>query len=222
LHRGRFRQFLNVTVPSLGVTRGQWPSPRPDSQSELHGVRAFRNDDSPRWIHWPTSARSGELMVREFEDSPVDNLILILDAWRPHTPAGSRDAWDARMDLALEDAISLTATICWEWCRRTGDHLTLGLAGGHTEVTAGITSRARGLAFLESLATEQGDPAPDSVALLDRLSEMRLPKSAVVLISTRSDSFADALAAMLHRPVTLIDVSQGVRHDFYEKPAHAS
>jgi uncharacterized protein (DUF58 family) len=219
LHRGRFRQFLNVTVPSLGVTRGQWPSPRPDSQSELHGVRAFRNGDSPRRIHWPTSARSGELMVREFEDAPVDNLILILDAWRPQAPAGSRAAEAAR---TLEDAISLTATICWEWCRRTGDHLTLGLAGAHAEVTSGMTSRARGLAFLESLAIEQGDAAPDSVALLDRLSEMRLPKSAVVLISTRPGSFADALAATLHRPVTLIDVSQMVPHDFYEKPAHAS
>jgi uncharacterized protein (DUF58 family) len=219
LHRGRFRQFLNVTVPSLGVTHGQWPSPRPDSQSEFHGVRAFRNGDSPRWIHWPTSARSGELMVREFEDAPVDNLILILDAWRPRAPAGSRATESARV---LEEAISLTATICWEWCRRTGDHLTLGLAGAHTEVSGGATSRTRGLAFLERLAIEQGDPAPDSVALLDRLSEMRLPKSAVVLISTRPDSFTDALAATLHRPVTLIDVSQGIRHDFYEEPARAS
>ena len=78
------------------------------------------------------------------------------------------------------------------------------------------------MAFLESLATEQGDSAPDSVALLDRLSEMRLPKSAVVLVSTRADSFADALAAALRRPVTLIDVSQGIPHDFYEKPGHAS
>jgi uncharacterized protein (DUF58 family) len=222
LHRGRFRQFLNVTAPSLGVARGQWPSPRPDSQSELHGVRAFRNGDSPRWIHWPTSARSGELMVREFEDAPVDNLILILDAWRPHAPAGSRAAAGARVDRVLEDAISLTATICWEWCRRTGDHLTLGLAGAHIEVSGGMTNRTRGLAFLEHLAIEQGDPGPDSGALLDRVSEMRLPKSAVVLISTRSDSFADALAATLHRPVTLIDVSQGIRHDFYEKPAHVS
>jgi uncharacterized protein (DUF58 family) len=222
LHRGRFRQFLNVTAPSLGVARGQWPSPRPDSQSELHGVRAFRNGDSPRWIHWPTSARSGELMVREFEDAPVDNLILILDAWRPQVPDGSRAAVGARVSPALEAAISLTATICWEWCRRTGDHLTLGLAGSHTEVTGGMTSRARGLAFLESLAIEQGDPAPDSSTLLDRLSEMRLPKSAVVLISIRPDSFADALAAALRRPVTLIDVSQGIPHDFYEKPDHAS
>jgi uncharacterized protein (DUF58 family) len=219
LHRGRFRQFLNVTAPSLGVTRGQWPSPRPDSQSELHGVRAFRNGDSPRWIHWPTSARSGELMVREFEDAPVDNLILILDAWRPQSPAGSRAAKSA---LMLEEAISLTATICWEWCRRTGDHLTFGLAGAHTEVSGGITSRTRGVGFLERLAVEQGDPDPDSVALLDLLSEMRLPKSAVALISTRPDSFSDGLAASLHRPVTVIDVSQAVLDDFYEKPAHAT
>ena len=219
LHRGRFRQFLNVTVGSLGVTHGQWPTPRPDSQSELHGVRAFRNGDSPRWIHWPTSARSGELMVREFEDAPVDNLILILEAWLPHAPAGSLAAESAR---SLEDAISLAATICWEWCRRTGDHLTLGLAGTQSEVSTGATSRTRGLAFLERLAIEQGNPAPDSVALLDRLSDMRLPKSAVVLISTRPDSFADGLGAALHRPVTLIDVSQGINHDFYEKPVHAS
>src|SRR5262249_49364986 len=70
-----------------GGRAGAPPSPRrrrrprrhPTAQAEFHGLRAFRSGDSPRWIHWRTSARCGELMVREFEDVPPDHLVLVVE-----------------------------------------------------------------------------------------------------------------------------------------------
>src|SRR5579859_5067112 len=49
---------------------------------DLHGLRQFRAGDSPRWIHWRTSARRNQKMVREFEESSGQNLILVLDSWQ--------------------------------------------------------------------------------------------------------------------------------------------
>ena len=160
-------------------------------------------------------------MVREFEDAPVDNLLLILDAWRPTAESATLAAAEMPTFPPLEEAISLVATICWEWCRRTGDRLTVGMVGRRTEVLGGVTSRKFGLSILERLAVEEGHASADAGTLADRLHDMRLPRSAAVIVSTRSDSFADALAAALHRPVTLIDVGQGGLQDFYEKPPHA-
>src|SRR5205807_1246798 len=65
--RGALRQFLRQVSWSEGrVGRGR--STVHLSQNDWHGVRAFRSGDSPRWIHWRTSARRGELMVRDSEE----------------------------------------------------------------------------------------------------------------------------------------------------------
>src|SRR5262249_36314058 len=64
LHHGRLRHFLHQAMPALGRSRRR-PVRHPTAQSEIHGVRPFRSGDSPRWIHWRTTARRGELMVRE-------------------------------------------------------------------------------------------------------------------------------------------------------------
>src|SRR5262249_40475198 len=82
LHRGRLRRFLAQTSQTIGRDL-QSARRHPTAQTEFHGLRAFRSGDSPRWIHWRTTARRGELMVREFEDTPTDNLILVLDPWLP-------------------------------------------------------------------------------------------------------------------------------------------
>jgi hypothetical protein len=50
-------------------------------------------------------------MVREFEDVPGDDVVLVV------APGGD-----------LETTICLAAGVCWEWCRRRGDRLVL-LAG---------------------------------------------------------------------------------------------
>src|SRR5262245_11639643 len=73
-------------------------------QDDLYGLRPFRPGDSPRWIHWRTSARRNEKMVREFEEASGQNLILVVDPGGPTANAAD-----------LEALLSLAATICWEW-----------------------------------------------------------------------------------------------------------
>jgi uncharacterized protein (DUF58 family) len=221
LYRNRLRRFWTHAAMSMALGRRHKPSPHPDAQNELHGVRAFRSGDSPRWIHWPTSARRGELMTREFEDVPTDNLIIVLDPWishrRPDTPFPK-----ANGNPALEAALSLTATICWEWCRQAGNNLVLAVAGEKPEVLAGLTSHALALSLLDRLAKEEGNPAPDAEALCERLLSTPLPPATIVLISTRFDSFNDSLEVWFHRPVAFIDASRDMDYDFYERPTRAS
>src|SRR5262249_25449094 len=39
---------------------------------DLHGVRHHMPGESLRTVHWPSTARTGTLMVKEFEESPRD------------------------------------------------------------------------------------------------------------------------------------------------------
>jgi uncharacterized protein (DUF58 family) len=43
------------------------------------GIREYRTGDSPRHVHWPSSARHGSLMVREFEQERPQRLAILID-----------------------------------------------------------------------------------------------------------------------------------------------
>jgi uncharacterized protein (DUF58 family) len=204
VHRARLRRFL----PPAGLVQ-EWSRQSlrrdPAAQSEFHGLRVFRSGDSPRWIHWRTSARLGELMVREFEDAPGEDLIVVLDLSPPEAEA----------------AISLAATVCWEWCRQTGHRLVLAVCGGEVVVLDGPSGREHALRLLECLALQQPAPAPDRGLLLARLTEKPLPRAPVLLIGPGAAGRAAQLEQSLQRPVAPVNVDSLDDLDdldFYERP----
>jgi len=82
--------------------------------TDIHGLRPFRAGDSPRWIHWRTTARIGERMVREFDRATGPHLSVVV------VPFG-------KSSLSMEPALELAATIIWEWSRRQDGRLNLWL-----------------------------------------------------------------------------------------------
>jgi uncharacterized protein (DUF58 family) len=46
---------------------------------DFHSVRGYEQGESLRRVHWPTSARRGQLMVKELEDTAHDGVVVILD-----------------------------------------------------------------------------------------------------------------------------------------------
>ena len=46
---------------------------------EFQGCRDYREGDNPRHIHWRSSARRGDLVVREFQDEYLSRTALIVD-----------------------------------------------------------------------------------------------------------------------------------------------
>ena len=52
----------------------------PPSGFDLHSVREYEQGESLRKVHWKTTARRGQLMVKELEDAPRDEIAVILDA----------------------------------------------------------------------------------------------------------------------------------------------
>ena len=209
LQRGVLRNWLSQHCPTQGAVRAA-ARRQPNAQLEFHGLRAFRPGDSPRHIHWRTTARRGELMVREFEDLPNDNLMLLVDPWTatPAPPGVNPD---------LERLLSLAATICWEWCRQKGDDFGLAIAGIPPALRHGITGRELALDMLQSLARVQGGPAEMWPGLLERLTDTELPDAAALVLSLRSDVPLDDVAACLRQPVACVNVAQGEERAFFDE-----
>lgn len=255
LHRTRLRSLL-LQQPQVNQSTKRPVLRHPGAQTEFYGLREFRTGDSPRWIHWRTTARVGELMVREFEEPPVDNLVVFVDAWLPEPahelqkklvqvraanqnvirqllkagpppPPHVRHLKEAalakkeeplRIPLErLEFALSLAATVCWEWCKQPGATVGLGLADGTAQFQAVETGQRQVFPLLETLARVQGGPEPDHAGLLQALGMASVPAGPALLITTRPTNADAALAERLRRPVLTLDVTQEELGDVFQE-----
>jgi hypothetical protein len=161
-------------------------------------------------------------MVRQFEERPSDNLIIVLDPGSvPHDLAkrglGDRSRHQEETDSSLEAAVSLVATVCWEWCRQAGDWLVLGIGGAKPAVLAGTTNRELALAMLPYLAVFEPGQARNAAELPDRLRVAALPAAPVLVVSAGLTDLPDRLADALRRPVAWVNVAAGQDVDFFER-----
>ncbi len=53
---------------------------RRPSGFDLHSVREHQQGESLRRVHWPTTAKRRQLMVKDLEDAPRDEVLVVLDA----------------------------------------------------------------------------------------------------------------------------------------------
>ena len=59
---------------------------------DLHSVRDYEQGESLRKVHWRSTARRGQLMVKELEDAPRDEIAVILDGEADTVAGASFDA----------------------------------------------------------------------------------------------------------------------------------
>jgi uncharacterized protein (DUF58 family) len=191
LDRDRLRRHLRGADPYAERARRRgWR--HETAQADFHGLRPFRPGDSPRWIHWRTSARRGELMVREFEDVPGDDLVLVL------APPGANATGLADVEAVIDAA----ATIVWEWCRRRGDRLVLVLGG---EVHDGVAGPDHARRLLGRLALLE----PEDLAEPDLAALHELPATlTVAVLCVGPTDLAARLEGALRHPVARQDVAE--------------
>lgn len=72
---------------------------------EFYGVREYQRGDAISRIHWPSSARLRELIVRQFERSAVQEVTLVLDLKKGHDIGTGKET-------TLEYAVKIGASIC--------------------------------------------------------------------------------------------------------------
>jgi uncharacterized protein (DUF58 family) len=146
---------------------------------EFHALREYRSGDSRRAIHWRTTARRSELMVREFQECRDESLRIVLDLWQPRRP---RDDDLVRVELA----ISLAASICAEQCHanRHAD-LTLVICGTDCVRWEGAATDGSLPSLLEPLALADAGDYRDLTSLLNELEQERGPGVRDLLITSR-------------------------------------
>lgn len=146
------------------------------NDGEFYGIRSWRNGDSQRWIHWRTTARVGELSVRQFEQRNRTQLSLILDPYL--TPQSSAED--------LEWAISVSASIANELAQMASNRIAFGIAdaASHVLFSHRVTDFRR--AVLDSLSMVNGIAKPTLAKTLSKLLVDGNPNWPILIVSPRS------------------------------------
>jgi uncharacterized protein (DUF58 family) len=122
--------------------RGQGPG--------LHNLRPYRPGDDPRLLHWKTSARAGDLMVKELEDEGRQRVRLVVEDPAPDTPPD-----------VVETNLSLAASLAAH-ALGGGIPLQLVTAAGATEFGQGESHLDR---ILEHLALYEPPAGPRGLSI---------------------------------------------------------
>jgi uncharacterized protein (DUF58 family) len=217
---GRLTRRWHLLERDASETRRGQRHERSSQQHEYHGLRDYRPGDSPRWIHWRTSARLGQPMVKEFEHQHEQDLAVLIDPWLPRTKV------EPKQREAVEKVIEFAATLCYETCRHAGRRLLLGWTGAVPGIRQGPASIKLLHEHLVQLATMRPSAEGGLAPLLDALPPSTLREALIVVISTRpinlyeeaekSSRLSETSARGLFGRVTLLDVSHGDLADLIE------
>ncbi|MDN5698470.1 MAG: DUF58 domain-containing protein, partial [Rubrobacter sp.] len=166
---------------------------------DLSGLREYRKGDDRRMIHWKSVARTGELIVKEFEPESPRRYTVMLDLL-------ARRAGDPRAaEREIEDAVSVAAST-FAHLERSGLSPRLRLTDGATSSTGFVAGEADRSQAMRLLAAARADGAETTGEALRRELSGGLGEGVVLIQreSARSEELAEALREASVRGVSVL------------------
>ncbi len=162
--------------PAVGGIRGTLAAPvgSAGARGDFHALRSYRPGDDPRDIHWRSTARAGELVVREYQRDAGQALWLCLDTRQEEGPRA-------------EAAVEITAALAFRALRR-GERVALAAPEHGVEPGTGQAQLERILDALAKVVFRPGG-APISPPV---------DRSACILVTASDDlhlGFGDVFTA---------------------------
>ncbi|HSJ92588.1 MAG TPA: DUF58 domain-containing protein, partial [Gaiellaceae bacterium] len=146
---------------------------------DFHSVREYERGESLRRVHWPTTAKRGQLMVKELEDSPRDAVAVLLDC----DPAG---AAGTPPNSSFDDAVRAAGSLVDAYARR-GREVAL-VTTGRERVELGVRGRHPDRrAALDALAAAEPDALHPLPQALRRASSLALQAGELVVVTGSLD-----------------------------------
>ncbi len=135
--------------------------------------------DNPRSIHWRTTARRGDLMVREYHQSRDHDLVVLVELWQPAHPTSS--------DLdRVELAVSFVATVAHDHLRQSRDARLQVTVCGREAFHWDHHSSSE--ALLDHLSVSAASPTSDLQPFVEAAADRLSSNARLVVVSSRMRS----------------------------------
>lgn len=173
-------------------------SGRKGAGTDYYGVREFRSGDPLRHVHWKTTARRGELVVREFERESGTPLVVLVD---------NRSGKESRGESsALLDSEARLAASVVHYAHYAGHPVTLAAYRGESPELYDVASFRGALKWLAALQPSRGSGLEQQAeGLWPELSPGCFLCCITPARSLDCGRLASALPPMCHAALVLVD-----------------
>ncbi len=148
-------------------------------EADFYGLRPWTSGDSRRWIHWRTTARLGELSVRQFDRLEQQQACVLLDL-HSHT-----STQDEKQGQVCEKAISFVTTLISQAALAQRNKLAVAIAGDTAFTVVGVQSALLANSLLDRLAVVSPSSRPDVAGALGKMTAALLANPHLRGVSTR-------------------------------------
>jgi uncharacterized protein (DUF58 family) len=154
---------------------------------ELHSVREYQEGESLRRVHWPSTARRQQLMVKELEDAPRDEVLVVLDA---------QSGFGAGIppDSSFDAQVRIAGSILWTHARR-GRHARLFVTSTAESVSVRTYEHDWRRALEALAAAEQNGRRPLEAFFGDAAGDAARASDLVVVTPALRPPLVEALVA---------------------------
>ncbi|MEX2247081.1 MAG: DUF58 domain-containing protein [Dehalococcoidia bacterium] len=190
-------ELPGFSVPAASLPgEGRFRRPTHYVTPNASGVREYEFGDSFNRIHWPTSARTGDLMVKIFELDPASDIWIVLDLERG-AHAGEGD------ESTEEYGVRIAASVAryFLMANRSVGFMSYGRRFDVVEADRGVQQYTR---ILESLAMARawGD-APLAGLLSNEARRFGRHTTVIAVTASTDEAWVAALSALQQRGVKL-------------------
>ncbi|MFT7632291.1 MAG: hypothetical protein ACI87E_003343 [Mariniblastus sp.] len=173
LHPTWERQVQSIVIGSDTVKRQ-----RSLEEDEFYALRPWRSGDSKKNIHWRTSARYGQPIVKQHDQQNNRDFALVLDL------VGS--ASSAQLAVRCERALSFTATAILQIGNAVQGQVAVGVCGRESGFCHSRTQHGSIHDVMQLLAVAQFSDDPKTVEMLFRVAESVSKGTPIYVVSSRA------------------------------------
>ncbi len=146
---------------------------------DFFGTREYRHGDSLKFIHWPSTARHGHLIVKEFEMRASTEITVLIDLHKDSCSGSGRET-------TLEYAVKIAGSIA-QYALGRGHHVQLVGYGEQPHIVPSSRGMDQLALILESLAQVQADGSVPYHQAIIRSAGLLRDGETIILIFSRLD-----------------------------------
>lgn len=180
-----------VVAPEIGTLTPQWDvrvaamqtgsdsvkRKRGMIDDEFFALRKYRSGDNRRQIHWRSTARVGEPMVRQFDQPSDRDVAVVIDLYQ-----------DELIDQdSIETVLSFAATVPLQTGSLSQGRMAISICGKECETWHNFGNNDANAKFLRSLALAEGSIDPDVFQAIKGAGGSVAAGTPIFVISTREE-----------------------------------
>lgn len=153
-------------------------------EDEFYGLRQWRSGDSTRQIHWRATAKTGEPIIKQFDQKSDRDFALAIDLYAPSLD-DDLGFEDDREKEKIEQALSFSATVFAKLQKAVQGKVALAVCGDESYLLSDQNNRELVSVVMQNLATAKPTSKPELGQGIQELFNQVSAGTPVFVISTR-------------------------------------